>query len=135
MFDQLQLQQVVSALSEAASAEQRVLEIDIVEDTENAPSVSTDTVHRLHWELLETASLWATLDIRVIVRRVIPQEHDFEASIKRIDSWSGSVTSLNILLVVARDTRKNATTYEDVDPNLAFQSLWGIKRDLEIRGS
>jgi hypothetical protein len=100
-------------------------------EEEDIAAVSVDTVHRLHWEVLETPSLWGKLNLQVIVRRIIPRGDSSGLSVQRIHSWSRSAPSLNILLVVARDTRKNAATYDDVRSQPGFPKLTDNQKTIE----
>jgi hypothetical protein len=132
LFDQLHLNRVWRWLTGPTTPTNKVLEIAIIENTESLNAVSSDTIHRLHWEILESPRLWKNLHIQTTVRRIIPQNENSIPSITRVESWSQGVPTVNILLVISRDLTKMGG---EVDPNLAFQSMQIVQRDLEARGA
>ncbi|PMD34336.1 hypothetical protein L207DRAFT_570941 [Hyaloscypha variabilis F] len=133
LFNQLCLSRVWRRLSGPASPKHKILEIDVVENAENSTEISSSTIHRLHWEVLESPRLWKNLNIRTVVRRVIPQNGTSISPIKRVESWTRGVPAVNILLVISRKLIRQGS--EEVDPGLVFHSLQTLKRDLESRGS
>ena len=133
LFNQLCLSRVWRRLSSPASSKNKILEIDIVEATADSDTVSTDTAHRLHWEVLEYPRLWKNVSVRTTVRRVIPRKETSSLSIKRVESWSQGVPAVNILLVIAR--KLSIGDQVEVDPGLVLQSLQTLKRDLETRAA
>jgi hypothetical protein len=133
LFDQLRLSRVWRRLSGPSSPKNKVLEIDIVESAEDSTAVSSDTVHRLHWEVLEYPRLWKNVNVRTTVRRIISQEETPAFSIRRVESWSQGVPAVTILLVISRRLLRGGG--EEVDPNLVFHSMQTLKKDLETRGA
>ncbi|PMD38652.1 hypothetical protein L207DRAFT_634679 [Hyaloscypha variabilis F] len=133
LFDQLRLSRVWRRLAGPRSPKNKFLEIDIIEDTEDLNAVSFDTVHRLHWEVLEYPRLWKNINLKTAVRRIIPQKETSTLSIKRVESWSRGVPAVNILLVVSRRLIRGGA--EEVDPNQVLKSMQTLKRDLETRSA
>ena len=94
----------------------------------------TSTVHQLHWELLEDPAIWGKEDMEVIVQRWTQPPDRNVGPINRVKSWSHqavSAPSINILLVIARDTSKNIAVYKDIDPSMASGILARICQDLK----
>jgi hypothetical protein len=131
LFEQLHLSRVWRRLSDKTNHSNKVLEIDIVEDTKDSSSVSSDTIHRLHWEVLEWPRLWKNIRLQTLVRRIIPQNEATNLTINRVESWSRGVPSVNVLLVISRRLINQGA--DEVDPNLALQSLQTLQKDLETR--
>jgi hypothetical protein len=133
LFDQLRLSRVWRRLTGPRSPQNKFLEIDIIEDAEDPNAVSSDTVHRLHWEVLEYPRLWKNIDLKTTVRRIIPQKETSTLSIKCVESWSRGVPAVNILLSVSRRLIRGGA--EEVDPNSVLESMQTLKRDLETRNA
>jgi hypothetical protein len=81
------------------------LEIKIVDLA--SPESPGDTVHRLHWELLEDPALWPGLDLLATVRRITSVDLEAISALGSVRSWPPKKTigkaTFNVLLIVARD--------------------------------
>jgi hypothetical protein len=107
-----------------------------IEITEGKATTSTtNTIHQLHWELLEDPGLWEIQDVQVTVQRVFnsPRSGNLSPTPNPIASWrraNSAVTSVNILLVVARRTT-DSDLYSEVDPTLASNILLKSRKMLQ----
>ena len=108
-----------------------ILEIDIYEAQERTKP-DRNGIHRLHWELLEAPSLWLKRFGEIIIRRRV--QAGFESRlVRKVDVTSGghSRPSINVLLVLARDTEVNGTFYQDIDPSVTTNVFFTIQRELK----
>lgn len=105
--------------------EDHSLTIDVCESyTENhGPSVSLQS---LHWELLEQLELWSGYFNKVIVRRISPEPIKGGNGTALTPSTPTAGT-LNVLVVIARNTEINPTAYQDVLPFAALDVLLGVR--------
>jgi hypothetical protein len=133
LFAQLYLRRICTWISGRTSSSHKLLEVDVIKDSQDSNAVSSGTVHRLHWEVLEYPRLWTTANLRTTIRRNISQRETLNLSIKRVESWSQGVPAVNILLVISR--RLDGKGREEVDPSLVLHSMQTLKRDLESRGA
>ncbi|KAK3191664.1 hypothetical protein K4F52_002479 [Lecanicillium sp. MT-2017a] len=118
----------------------QVLQLVICQDIEKCYG---DSIHRLFWETLESPSLWNSR-LQVVVQRSLAdtvqqspsqeerediEDHDVSLpTIEPIGKFK-STKPFNVLLVVARDLRRNQPSMrQDVAPGLALEVLLGIKR-------
>lgn len=139
LFNRLCLSDIADRWTETASGDARKirrLDIEVMEN--HSRSLSSDTVHRLHWELLETPALWPELVEQVVVSHRVVADNNSEHSIttlstKGIEHEQTSV--FNILLVLARGTQNDLTAYQDADPSLTSHELFAIQRQLKVSGS
>ncbi|KAF1810199.1 hypothetical protein P152DRAFT_516082 [Eremomyces bilateralis CBS 781.70] len=91
------------------------------------------TIHQLHWELLEVPATWND-QLDVVVTRSFPESSTVQLSPIQPPSCEPGVVkcmSINILLVVARHTSKNANFYNDVNPSLASGVLIRVQQILK----
>ena len=108
-----------------------LLEIDIYE-AQGRMKPDRNGIHRLHWELLEAPSLWPKSFGEIIVRRRV-QSGVENRLVRKVDVTSGgnSRPSINVLLVLARDTEVNGTSYQDIDPSVTTKVFFTIQRELK----
>ncbi|KAF8535442.1 hypothetical protein BDD12DRAFT_344857 [Trichophaea hybrida] len=137
LLDQLQLKDLVDLHVPEDNSQKLYISIDISEDTvDNADSDST--IHQLHWELVEDPSLWTRNNVEVIVRRYIRPPEPAQGSTNQIQSWPLSNepgSSINILLVVARDTSSDPAVYSDVNPFTVLDIFIRLRNKLKAAGS
>jgi hypothetical protein len=113
------------------------LDIEVMENVHNR-NFSLDSIHRLHWELLEAPALWPELVEQVVVSRRVVTDDNAEYGLTTLPtkSLTDKQTSVfNILLVLARGTEGDAAAYQDADPSLTSGALFAIQRQLEVSGS
>jgi hypothetical protein len=116
------------------------LDIEVMENVNNH-GLSLDSIHRLHWELLEAPALWPDLVEQVVVSRRVIAEDNAEHGMTILRSVPAKnlkdeeTSTFNILLVLARGTEGNAAAYQDADPSLTSSALFEIQRQLEVSGS
>ena len=140
LWDQLRLQQIVNLWAEEEGHGEgergsplQTIEIDVVDGSELMSDYDPgETVHRLHWEVLEGPALWpAEIVSRVVLRRRVATG---SIRIRDVSLWSKATTkspSFNILLVIARDTNVDRTAFQDVDPSSTSQALFAIEDALD----
>ena len=110
--------------------------LEILDESREPQAKST--IHQLHWELLEHPDVLGEGGPRILIRRSIPIAELAPKPLHRVTTWSNTdtgVSSINILLVVARDLTSNSATYNDISPWTAFDVLAGVKRHLASQGS
>ena len=114
---------------------QNVAHIVVCQDNENCAG---ESIHRLFWETLEMPNLWNDR-VQVIVRRSpsdklvgISTKHMSDAAAVSMSPTVSVTTIFNILLVVARDLRRDSSlNYQDVSPSLAADVLLSVKKRLQ----
>ena len=117
----------------ALSNKRRTLVIEIKEDPLDEKN-SQNSIHQLHWELLEQPNLWTQNIIKVQVRRGIADPPP-QAAANITTSLSPCEQSFNVLLVIARDTSRGLKRLE-IDPNCASAILTALQRSVSgARGS
>ncbi len=107
----------------------RTLVIEIKEDPLNGKT-SLNSIHQLHWELLEERNLWSQNIIKVQVRRGITgpppkPSTDITPTISACEQDK----CFNVLLVIARDTSRGRQKPE-IDPNCASAILTAVQRSV-----
>lgn len=109
------------------------LEITIIDEALPAEGLD-DTVHRLHWELLEDPTLWPEIKLGVTVRRLVSVDVNATYKPGSVRSWPHAQPStrstFNVLLVLARDLSTDTDLDEEVNPNLASQVLLKIRSEV-----
>ena len=124
---ELKLTEINPIATESSPDGKRILVIEVKEDPlEN--STSHNSIHQLHWELLEQPDIWGRNDLEVRVRRSVPQLEIHRHDLRNYSEQSRSQT-FNILLVVARDTSRNMKRYE-IDPTCASRILAQLQRSI-----
>jgi hypothetical protein len=121
--------------TDCSLSNKRTLVIEIKEDPLDEKN-SQDSIHQLHWELLEQPNLWTQNIIKVQVRRGITKPHR-EASTNITSTLSPREQDkcFNVLLVIARDTSRGLKRLE-IDPNCASAILTAVQRRVNAaRGS
>ncbi len=104
------------------------LTIDVCENYTEDHAFS-GSLQSLHWELLEQLELWSGCFNKVIVRRISSEPINED-----IRTLTPSVTiagTLNVLVVIARNTEINPTAYQDVRPFAALDVLLGVRDILQ----
>jgi hypothetical protein len=143
LFNRLCLSEIVDRWTEAEGSDSRKvprLDIEVMENV-HKPGFSQDSIHRLHWELLEAPSLWPELVEQVVVSRRAVANDNAEHGVTTLHSMpaksgkDGQTSIFNILLVLARGTEGDAAAYQDADPSLTSSALFAIQRQLEVSGS
>jgi hypothetical protein len=115
------------------SNERRRLVIEVKEDPLDEKN-SQNSIHQLHWELLEQPNLWTQSIVKVQVRRGIAEPPP-DAAANIITTLSPREQSFNVLLVIARDTSRGLKRLE-IDPNCASAILTAVQRSVNgARGS
>lgn len=135
--EQLRLLEFISLVTNGLSTSERTVVLDIVEGSQN-DGASRNTIHQLHWELLEDPSVWNQKDLIIQTQRSIRDLNSPPKGLGRVKSWPRtvrSVPSINVLLVVARKTAKNAAKDGDIRPYVASSILAKVQRDFAISGS
>jgi hypothetical protein len=99
--------------------ESKVPRLEITTIDETIPSNGLgDTVHRLHWEVLEDKRLWPEFNFVVTIRRLVSINADAIYTLGSVRSWphaqSDAKSTFNILLVVARDLSEDIDLYEKI---------------------
>ncbi len=132
LLDQLCLDYVLDRDMENALAEPSTLEIDIHESCQNSEPYR-NSIHRLHWELLEAPSLWRKCFAEIVVRRRVQAALKSKPSVRKVGliSKGDGHSSFNVLLVLARDTKVNGTSYQDIDPSVTINVFFAIQRELK----
>ena len=114
------------------------IHIDVREREEPTPSPQPDTLHLLHWELLESPDLWPVDGAQVNVRKIVSPVPLGLHGVKHVSSWpmNGSrECSINILVVTARDVSTSYDgQYQDVEPFVALNAILKVKEELAIAG-
>ncbi len=101
-------------------------------DVEEGPAeghTSSSSLQSLHWELLEQLEVWSGFFSNVTVRRLSPQQFDSNNLAPMIPTPING--TLNVLVVIARNTEVNPTAYQDVGPFAALDVLLRIRETLE----
>ncbi|KAF7551772.1 hypothetical protein G7Z17_g4803 [Cylindrodendrum hubeiense] len=111
--------------------------IDVYQREETEGEGPKDAIHQLFWETLESEELWSHPAGRVIVRRCMG--HRQADSIPRFEiiagsSYGGKTTTLNMLLVVARNLTKDPSVYNDVSPGITTDTLLELRDSLKLLG-
>lgn len=134
LFGQLRWDRVFDRDDEHALIEPLILEIDVSEERKRAKP-DRSGIHRLHWELLEAPSLWQNRFGEIVVRRRVQEGFGSSSNVRKEgpDPISGTDgrSSFNVLLVLARDTSVNGTSYQDVDPSATTNVFLAIQRELK----
>ncbi|KAF0329452.1 hypothetical protein GQ607_003401, partial [Colletotrichum asianum] len=104
---------------------------------QDAGQCAGTTIHQIFWETLEDPRLWNS-DIQVIVQRSISA--DSSTSAKHTDHIVPSIASdgtvtINLLLVIARDLRRDEFKRQDASPTLAINAILKIRDRLKERRS
>ena len=125
---QLHLDEVFRLIQEVSRKENQRLLISIIESQE-AIHPASGTIHRLHWECLESPGVWPGSDLAVEIRRSIgfsdiPAHREFDGLIRN------RFPRYNILLVIARDTSSQSTTRE-IEPFRTLRTLLNLRDRLE----
>ncbi|KAI9924854.1 hypothetical protein MW887_006711 [Aspergillus wentii] len=137
LWRELRLAEVVSSLENAGWGKPQRL---IIRPSEYGRPLedSNSTIHQLFWETLEYLDKTTTFGWQVIIERHLsPAGGAGFSPTKRVRSWDvrrEDVTTVNILLVIARDTSRNPETYNDVCPFLAFEALSKVQQKLNGGG-
>ena len=134
LLDQLGLNYVLNCGKEDALEEQVILEVEISESGQYTEP-DRNGIHRLHWELLEAPSLWQNCFREIVVRRRVQGVPEKKRSVRSVGlNFQGDGHySFNVLLVLARDTEVNGTSYQDVDPSVTSNVFFAIQRVLRQR--
>ena len=95
-------------------------------------SSTNNSVHRLHWELLEDPTFW-NLEGEIIVKRVVDTRDVTESQpvceVELDDKHTAKASTVNGLVVVARDLSESQDKV-DISPNFALGVLAKIQEDL-----
>ena len=131
LLGQLDLDCVLNRGKEDALEEQAILEVEISESGQHTEP-DRNGIHRLHWELLEAPSLWQKCFREIVVRRRVQGVLEKKPSVRSVSlNFQGDGhPSFNVLLVLARDTELNGTSYQDVDPSVTSNVFFAIQRVL-----
>ena len=126
LLTQLDLVQLIHDTVPSSSGGNRSITINITED-----EGAVNSIQQLHWELLESPSLWGP-EFEIMIRRVTKaRKSDGDYPLHELalgeDHVSGQ-SRVNALLVVARDLSTNSYT-TDVNPNVALTILAEIEQD------
>jgi hypothetical protein len=103
-----------------------------VEDASGSAADPQASAHQLHWELLEDQDVWRNAK-SVQVRRLTWAPSRTISPINRIQSWShseGTLRTINVLLVTARDLTPDPKANTDVDPSIASDVLASVQSHL-----
>ncbi len=105
------------------------LTIDVCENYTEDHAFS-GSLQSLHWELLEQLELWSGCFNKVIVRRISsePTKDDIRPALTPSVSIAGT---LNVLVVIARNTETDPSAYQDVRPFAALDVLLGVRGILQ----
>ncbi|OBT52512.1 hypothetical protein VE04_08524 [Pseudogymnoascus sp. 24MN13] len=127
LLRQLSLREVLASDFKDApnSLDSILLSIEVCHSSDEE-GCSADTIHRLFWELLEDPELWYHPRLAVVVQRSVSSPHsDRPSQIDRFDCWKqpdGTLT-VNVLVVVARNSTQAPSMYDDISPFLATDAL------------
>lgn len=111
------------------SNQRRTLVIEIKEDPLDEKT-SLNSIHQLHWELLEESNLWSQNIIKVKVRRAITgPPPKTSTDITPTLSAREQDKCFNVLMVIARDTSRGRQKPE-IDPNCASAILTAVQRSV-----
>lgn len=96
------------------------------------------SIQELKWELLETPSIWppfvgSVMVIRrsdITTKEIEDDKHPIAVS-KGKEAYARGTAIINVLLVIARNTKADPTAYEDVDPFVVLKCMLSIQRQLE----
>ena len=130
LFDQLKLHQFAESKSQSETP--GTLIIDVV-DAPRPLKLSITSIHRLHWETLESESLWPKLFEKVIVRRRTAHEwraKTVELQLDSLDLTAKKKSTFNVLVVMARNVSGDGSKYQDVDPFLGLRTLIAVRKTL-----
>ncbi|KFA59965.1 hypothetical protein S40285_08013 [Stachybotrys chlorohalonatus IBT 40285] len=134
LLRQLPLRSLLRPQLRAASYDLNIysIHIYIYDNGTEVHEHSQESVHRLFWETLEDSELWDHPRWNVVVQRSmlrLPIDLPYVARLP----WPSSMPTqpsvcLNILLVIGRDTSRDPSSYEDIDPFLATDVLVKVQR-------
>ncbi|PNY25096.1 Uncharacterized protein TCAP_04952 [Tolypocladium capitatum] len=89
---------------------------------------SSASLQALNWELLEQLDLWSGVFKQVTVRRFSSQAPESHGHV--LASSTQVSQSVNVLVVVARNTQINPTAYQDVHPFASLDVLLDMQKAL-----
>ncbi len=98
-----------------------------IQDHGEGPLLSLQS---LHWELLEQLDLWSGFFGKVRVHRLSP-ERPIDSTPAPTAAPTQTLGTLNVLVVIARNTEINPTAYQDSSPFAALDVLLQIRGVLE----
>jgi CHAT domain len=133
LYEQLMLAEIVDLIPQDRRSHGCDLDIEIVDDRRTF-DIGGQSLHALHWEVLEQPSLWNPDDIGIRVRRVVLDKKSEKCPISMnasnpVDSFDA--TCFRVLLVVARDCTNDVASYQDIGPDRISSTLLQIKQELE----
>lgn len=121
----------------AYSSDVTTILIDVFQQPSDSEDGIEESIHQLFWETLEENRLWSHPNGHVIVRRCLKyRQTSSPPQLEKVNPWihdDGSST-LNVLLVVARDLTSDPSVYEDVSPSIATKTLLGLRDELDRQG-
>ncbi|KAF2842361.1 hypothetical protein M501DRAFT_988587 [Patellaria atrata CBS 101060] len=129
IINQLNLREILQSRAPSINGQPTVLSL-LIKESINSPDA---TVHQLHWEALEDPECWNNPNLRVEVKRAALNKEILQKPLARVKTRQdeqGATGTLNILLVVARDTSHNPAIYSDVNPFLVSDILSQIRKNL-----
>jgi CHAT domain/NACHT domain len=136
ILEQLHLKEVVASHFIGLACHDRALLIEVSDDS-RADGHDSSTMHQLYWELLEDPAVWDDEGLEVFVQRIIrPLNSPLNTSDQVTFSQrrNGNSSSINVLLVVARDMSRNSSEHSDVSPSLASSVLMEMRQRLQSAG-
>ncbi|KFY23527.1 hypothetical protein V493_05810 [Pseudogymnoascus sp. VKM F-4281 (FW-2241)] len=139
LLRQLALREVLSSDFKDApnNLDSILLSIEVCHPSDEG-GCSADTIHRLFWELLEDPQLWCHPRLAIVVQRSVSSPHsDRPSQTDRFDCWKqpdGTLT-VNVLVVVARNSTQAPSMYDDISPFLATDALIKAQKILADTGN
>ena len=134
--DQLNLLKTVQGAGRSTSNEPTTAKpVDVsfaIRDADEDERDEKATIQQLHWELLEDLDCWKEYGFKLIVRRLRSSD-PIPGVLNSVRSWpteNMSREAVNVLLVVARDTRRGATPHGDISLFTSLEVLTRIQREM-----
>lgn len=138
LFARLDLHRMLLSLHSSNPAEEPValtLEIIALPNTDLVLS-NNQSFHRLHWELLETPSLWPSFISEVAVTRIVagvnvdPDSRQVLPLSVPLVSSPPTRGTYNVLLVISRDLKSDM---QDALPDSVLNALLRVQAELKTR--
>lgn len=133
LFAQLQLVDLLESTFPDASPTKLTVSIEVLEKQLDG-EVSKRTVHQIFWGLLEDPALWEPFNAEVLVQRLTHRQNEPAHALAPVQSWSPKdepYSSLNVLLVFARDLSRDPAIYSYATPSLALEILLKLRHELK----
>lgn len=130
--DQLNLLKTVQSAASSSTSTSDAVSISLaIRDADEDERDEKATIQQLHWELLEDLDCWKEHGFELVVRRLRSSD-PIPGVLNSVRSWpteSMSRESVNVLLVVARDTQRGAA-YGDISLFTSLEVLTRVQREM-----